>query len=122
MHGDGEDLDEDPADLGAPCENAPADDDPLPEYTHYRDEGCGLSNSCLNCPFPRCVYEVRGGMRRYEKDKSAREIIFQYGRGFSAKQIARMLDENLRTVQRVIKEFKRDTDIDTENGRETWDE
>ncbi|XUX00254.1 MAG: hypothetical protein TUN42_10275 [Dehalogenimonas sp.] len=73
-------------------------------------------------PFPRCVYEVRGGMRRYQKDKCAREIIFQHGRGFSVKQIARMLDENLRTVQRVIKEFKRDTDIDTENEREVWDE
>ena len=28
-----------------------------PDYCH-RDEGCGLARSCLNCPFPRCIYDV----------------------------------------------------------------
>ena len=23
-----------------------------PEYCHYRDEGCDLAESCLDCPFP----------------------------------------------------------------------
>lgn len=23
----------------------------------YRDEGCELATSCLNCPFPRCHYD-----------------------------------------------------------------
>ena len=26
-----------------------------PEYCHYRDEGCDLADSCLNCPLPRCI-------------------------------------------------------------------
>ena len=57
------------------------EDDPLPEYCRYQDEGCELSNSCLNCPFPKCIYDVPGGIQRYQKDKRAREIIFQHGRG-----------------------------------------
>ena len=114
------DIDDGPADIAALVSSAC--DDPLPEYAQYRDEGCSLSDSCLNCPFPRCIYEVPGGMQRYEKDKQAREIVFQHGRGLTAKQIGRLLGESLRTIQRVIREFKSKTDIDTENERETWDE
>ncbi len=28
-----------------------------PEYCHYQDEGCELADSCLNCPFARCIYD-----------------------------------------------------------------
>ena len=63
-----------------------------------------------------------GGMQRYESDKRAREIIFQHGRGLTVKQIAAILHDSTRTIQRVIREFKRNADIDTENERETWDE
>jgi hypothetical protein len=98
-------------------------EDPLPEYCRYEDEGCELSDSCLNCPFPRCVYECPGGMQRYAQDKRAREIVFQYGRGLTAKQIARLVGDSLRGVQRVIREFKARTNIDlNENDREDWDE
>lgn len=121
IDGDDEvDLDDGPMDIAAPDSSACYD--PLPEYAQYRDEGCGLSNSCLNCPFPRCIYEVPGGMQRYEKDKRAREIIFQYGRGLTAKQIGKLLGENSRSVQRAIREFKNTANVETENEREAWDE
>jgi hypothetical protein len=116
-------LDDEAAEIDLPGAGAcgePVGDDPLPEYCRYRDEGCELSNSCLNCPFPRCIYDVPGGMQHYEKDKAAREIIFQHGRGLTAKQIARIVNDSVRKVQRVIREFKRDTNIVTENERETW--
>jgi len=121
------DIDDDSAAIAGDCPEGlfparPDEDDPLPEYCRYRDEGCELSASCLNCPFPRCIYEVPGGIQRYQKDKRAREIIFQHGRGKRAKQIAVMLGETLRTVQRVIREFKSETAIDTGNEREIWDE
>ena len=32
-----------------------------PEYCHYKDEGCELAKSCLNCPFPGCIYDEPGG-------------------------------------------------------------
>jgi hypothetical protein len=118
-------LDDDPAEIAALGESDCAereDDDPLPEYAQYRDEGCGLANSCLNCPFPKCIYDMPGGLQCYESDKRAREIIFQHGRGLTAKQIAKIVDDSVRTVQRVIREFKAATSIDTGNERETWDE
>ena len=37
-----------------------------PEYCHYRDEGCEFADSCLNCPFPQCIYdEPRGKQPGY---------------------------------------------------------
>ncbi|MFC1846997.1 hypothetical protein ACFLYS_02940 [Chloroflexota bacterium] len=27
------------------------------EYCHYKDEDCELAISCLNCPFPGCIYD-----------------------------------------------------------------
>ena len=118
--GESEDFDDSPADIAA-LEPGLCDD-PLPEYAQYRDEGCELSNSCLNCPFPKCIYDMPGGMQCYQLDKRAREIIFQHGRGLTAKQIAKIVDDSVRTVQRVIREFKAATSIDIENERETWDE
>ena len=38
-----------------------------PEYCRYRDEGCEFADSCLNCPFPRCVYDQPGGGQRWLK-------------------------------------------------------
>lgn len=35
----------------------------LPEATYYRDEGCNYAPSCLDCPFPKCRYELEVGMR-----------------------------------------------------------
>ena len=37
-----------------------SDDDPLdlpPEFCIYTDEGCELAESCLECPFSRCIEE-----------------------------------------------------------------
>ncbi len=38
--------------------------DALPEQVRYRDEGCDLSPSCLNCRLPLCRYDLPGGTRR----------------------------------------------------------
>jgi len=31
--------------------------DSTPEFYHYEDTGCEVSNSCLNCPLPRCKHD-----------------------------------------------------------------
>ena len=38
-------------------ENPYDDPDLPPEYCHYQDEGCEFADSCLNCPFARCIYD-----------------------------------------------------------------
>ena len=42
-----------------------------PEYCHYRDEGYELAGSCLNCPFPQCVYDEPGGRQALAQHFSA---------------------------------------------------
>jgi hypothetical protein len=51
--------------------------DLLPEYCHYRDEGCELAASCLNCPFPECIFEQPGGKRRLLMEQRNNEIARQ---------------------------------------------
>ena len=38
-----------------------------PEYCSYEDEGCNNYPSCLNCPFPRCLYEEPHGRQQWIK-------------------------------------------------------
>ena len=75
-----------------------------PEYCHYRDEGCDLADSCLNCPFPQCIYEQHGGRQRWLKKLRDREI----ARLFSSedkgvKELALMFGVSQRTVQRALR-------------------
>ena len=46
-----------------------------PEYCHYRDEGCEFAKSCLNCPFPKCIYDQPRGRQRWLKGQRDREMI-----------------------------------------------
>lgn len=48
--------------------------DALPEHTDYRDTGCDLSASCLECPLARCKYDEPGGARALTMAARDREI------------------------------------------------
>jgi len=75
-----------------------------PEYCRYRDEGCDLSGSCLNCPFPNCVYEEPGGRQHWVKELRAREMARLFAtKGKSVKELALIFGVSQRTVQRVLK-------------------
>ncbi len=50
------------------------ENDLRPEFCCYRDEGCEMADSCLNCPFPRCIYEKPHGRQRWTKKARDREI------------------------------------------------
>lgn len=74
-----------------------------PEFCHYRDEGCDLAASCLNCPYPQCVYEQPGGRQRWLKMMRNREIIRQFTReSKEMKELALMFGISTRTVQRAL--------------------
>ena len=75
-----------------------------PEYCRYRDEGCDLSCSCLNFPFPNCVYEEPGGRQRWVKKIRAREMARLFTtKGKSIKELALIFGVSQRTVQRALK-------------------
>jgi len=78
-----------------------------PEYCHYRDEGCDLADSCLNCPFPRCIYDQSGGKQRWLKRLRDREIVrLANTEGKGVKELAMMFRLSQRTVQRALKRVK----------------
>jgi hypothetical protein len=74
---------------GQPC---PSETDLPPEFCSYRDEGCELAPSCLNCPLPRCVEDLPNGrvafaklLRNHEicrlhvvEKKSVKELMAQF--------------------------------------------
>jgi len=78
-----------------------------PEYRRYRDEGCELASSCLNCPLPKCIYDEPGGKQRWRKrlrDKEMARLFNSEGEG--VKELALMFNVSQRTVQRALKGVK----------------
>ena len=75
-----------------------------PEYCRYRDEGCDLADSCLSCPFPKCIYDEPGGKQRWLKRRRAREMARLFTmEGKEVKELALMFGVSPRTVQRALK-------------------
>ena len=78
-----------------------------PEHYHYRDEGCEFADSCLNCPFQKCIYEEVGGRQRWAKGLRDKEMIRLFTEeGKRMKELARHFGVSQRTVQRVLKRAK----------------
>ena len=78
-----------------------------PEYCRYRDEGCELADSCLNCPFPECVYDRPGGKQRWLKKQRDKEVVRLFStEGKGIKELVLMFGVSQRTVQRALKRAK----------------
>ncbi|MDP2731413.1 MAG: helix-turn-helix domain-containing protein [Dehalococcoidales bacterium] len=75
-----------------------------PEFCRYRDEGCELADSCLNCPFARCIYDEPGGKQHLLKGWRAKEIARLFTiEGKKIRELARLFNVSQRTVQRALK-------------------
>jgi len=75
-----------------------------PEYCRYRDEGCELADSCLDCPFPQCIYDEPGGRQHWLKKLRDREIARLFsGESKGIKELATMFGLSQRTIQRALK-------------------
>lgn len=78
--------------------------DLLPEYCHYKDEGCELARSCLNCPFPDCIYTEPRGKQQWLKKLRDREVLRQFTtQGKGVKELAFIFGVSQRTIQRILK-------------------
>jgi hypothetical protein len=78
--------------------------DSLPEHCDYRDEGCELAISCLNCPFTICILDQPGGKQRWRKRLRDTEIIRLFSsEGKKTGELAQRFGVSLRTVQRVLR-------------------
>ena len=75
----------------------------LPEDADYRDTGCDLSPSCLQCPLPQCRYDEPGGLRaplNRTRDHEIHRLRFDHG--VSPPDLARRFGISLRTICRVL--------------------
>ena len=77
--------------------------DLLPEESSYKDEGCELFPSCLNCPFPYCIKEQPWGKESFLKRKRAERMVKLRREGKSIEEIAQIFGVSIRTVQRGLK-------------------
>ena len=75
----------------------------------YRDTGCRLHPSCLNCPRPRCIYDEGEGAEDralFFKERQA-EIVRRFLEGEPVIHIAAQMWVATRTVHRALAEARR---------------
>jgi len=77
--------------------------DLLPEEINWRDEGCEVFPSCLNCPLPRCIEEELGGQQRLRLAARSQQMVELRRGGKSVREIAELFGVSQRTVQRALK-------------------
>ncbi len=86
-----------------PIDNVDLELDLLPEFCHYRDEGCELAQSCLRCPFPRCVHDGSRGQSGKIKSIRDRQIIRLHNRKKkTVKELAVQYRLSVRTIKRIL--------------------
>ena len=78
--------------------------DQLPEHCQYRDEGCELAPSCLNCPFATCIYDEPGGRQHFARRLRDKEILRLFTiEKQGVAELAALFSISQRTVQRALK-------------------
>ena len=87
------------------CDEAPSVRlDALPENVRYRDEGCDLSPSCLNCRLPICRYDHPVGTRRLRTLGRDQEIVrLRRRERLPIDALARRFHVSRRTVFRILR-------------------
>ena len=74
----------------------------LPEFASYRDTGCELAPSCLECPLNLCKYDDPNWGKRNLRARRDEEIVRMRANGMTVAQIAAKSNISERTVYRVI--------------------
>ena len=78
--------------------------DVFPEHFPYRDDGCDISPSCLNCPLPHCKYDEPGWLQRETRQRRDQEVMMaRIMEGKTVPQLARIFGLSERTIHRIIK-------------------
>ena len=82
----------------------------LPENINYRDDGCEVYFSCLDCPLPICKFDDPGWLQR-ESRQSRDEAMISARRSedLSVAEVAERFEVSTRTVHRVLKQEREGT-------------
>jgi hypothetical protein len=93
-----------------PCKPLPSPYEPidlLPEYCLYKDDGCSLAPSCLDCPLPNCVLDTPGGQMKTAKDLRNAEIVRLF---VHEKKTVNYLADRFRVSKRTVTRVLTDLD------------
>ncbi len=85
--------------------------DLLPEFYPYRDIGCEMSPSCLDCPLPQCKYDNPGSMQREKRSERDRQIVYAFRQdSMTAPKVAARFDLSQRTIFRILRRYQDEID------------
>ncbi len=80
------------------------------EFYHYEDTGCEASDSCLDCPLPRCRYDDPEWYRRNRRlAKDFRIVRTMEQEGLTVEQTGERFSLTVRTVFRIMQRCREAT-------------
>ncbi len=86
--------------------------DSLPEFYPYRDDGCEVSPSCLNCPLPKCKYDDPGWYQRERRRQREQQVLQIMAReSLTVPEVARRFGVSQRTVFRILKRAREQSQL-----------
>jgi len=65
-------------------------------------QGCDVHPVCLECPLPRCVYEVPGGEKGALRQKRNEEIRRLFHKGTGVEELAFAFKVSVRSIYRIV--------------------
>ena len=83
--------------------DSPQDElDLLPEFCHYKDEGCDLASSCLDCPLPECKEDRPTRTRSTRKRRDAEIVKLHSVENKSFQELASQFHLTRRRIIKII--------------------
>ena len=77
--------------------------DPASEFYHYEDTGCEASESCLNCPLPRCKHDDPAWYQRNRRRAKDFQVMYAMQlEGLSMEEAAERFSVTVRTIFRIL--------------------
>ncbi len=77
--------------------------DDAAEFYHYEDTGCEASDSCLDCPLPKCKYDDPAWYQRNRRlARDFRIVQVMQQESLSVEETAERFSVTVRTVFRIV--------------------
>lgn len=77
--------------------------DAAPEFFYYEDTGCEASDSCLNCPLPRCKHDDPAWYQRNRRLAKDFQVMYAVQQErLSMEEAAERFSVTVRTVFRIL--------------------
>jgi hypothetical protein len=89
--------------------------DIIPDDINWKDTGCEVHPSCLDCPLDKCMEEEPRGRQRLRMLARARYMAELKKQGKSLAEISRVFQVSQRTVQRDLAKNKDNGEVKANN-------